>query len=357
VDRCLLLRGKASLHDLVKQVPELAAATPCFVITHGSRGFRVGAACQRDDWNRIDYTAPYKAAAARFLAAQQPPWSAGLGSAPRLRAQGVPVAASAALAAAGHGGPQPYLAAHFRTEKWPAAAATSAACWAQIGRALGVAAQRDGLRHVFVGSDVGHSVSYGPSRAQALVAKHLQEQVVAPLQSQGLRVLLGASCKAGGQLDASAECATVDQLVMADARTFVHMYGQAPAACEGATAGSCYGQWITRRRAWQDWPSLPLASLLPREDRGPIVRGVAGGATGGGVGGFERGGGGGKRGGGVGGIGGRGGDGLGRDGRGGGGARKGRRSDEFGPGDALGDDEAAGDLEMVARAKLKPGLV
>ena len=345
VDRCLLLRGKASLHDLIQQVPELTAATPCFVITHGSRGFRVGAACSRDDWNRIDYTAPFKAAASRFLASQAPPWAAGAGPAQRLRAHGVPVAASAALAAKGHAGPQPYLAAHFRTEKWPSKAATSSACWAQVGRALGVAAQRAGLKNVFLGSDVGHSVSYGNRQTQSVVANHMQEQVIAPLQSQGMSVRLGASCKTTGQADSSVECATVDQLVMADAHTFLHMYGQAPAACGGASAGSCYGQWITRHRAWQDLPSLTVASQLPREDRGPLVRGVAGGNN-------NR-----KRGGGMG----RGqhrsgssSSGESQEGRVSGHRdvlKKVRRSGEYGPGDAMGagDDEAAADLEMVVR--------
>ena len=346
VDRCLLLRGKASLHDLIQQVPELTAATPCFVVTHGSRGFRVGAACSRDDWNRIDYTAPFKAAANRFLASQSPPWASGAGPAQSLRSHGVPIAASAALAAAGHAGPQPYLAAHFRTEKWPSEAATSSACWAQIGRALGLAAQHAGLKNVFLGSDVGHSVSYGNRQTQSVVAKHMQEQVVAPLQSQGMSVQLGASCKTTGKADNSVECATVDQLVMADAHTFLHMYGQAPAACGGASAGSCYGQWITRRRAWQDLPSLTVASQLPREDRGPIVRGVAGGNNNKkrGGGGMGRGQHGSSRSNGGGGS---------EEGRGGrhNVLKKGRRSGEYGPGDAMGagDDEAAENLEMVVR--------
>jgi len=90
------------------------------------------------------------------------------------------------------------------------------------------------------------------------------------------------------------ECATVDQIVMASAAVFLHMFGVAPAACPGSSAGSCYGQWITRHRSWKNLPSRPVASLLPPGDRGPYTGPQKNrGAGGGGVG--EGGGGGGKR--------------------------------------------------------------
>jgi len=57
-DRCLLLRGKASLHDLLRLAPELTSATRCFVVTHGARGFRARGTCggRSDGWNQFDYT-------------------------------------------------------------------------------------------------------------------------------------------------------------------------------------------------------------------------------------------------------------------------------------------------------------
>jgi len=67
VDRCLVLRGRASLFELVKQVPELAEGIPCIVITHAARGFRSkphataaqGGTCHRDDWHKLDFTDAY----------------------------------------------------------------------------------------------------------------------------------------------------------------------------------------------------------------------------------------------------------------------------------------------------------
>jgi hypothetical protein len=69
---------------------------------------------------------------------------------------------------------------------------------------------------VFLGTDVGHSFSYGHQKQQQTVAKLLQEQVVAPLKSLGYHVILGSECGKGS--DTSVECATVDQILMASAK-------------------------------------------------------------------------------------------------------------------------------------------
>jgi len=204
-----------------------------------------------------------------------------------------------------------YASVHFRTEKWPFEAATSAACWAQVGHGLTLAMKHHGLTSLFIGSDVGHSVSYGgggkalvgglqqgKGGLQGTVARHLREQVVQPLESSGFTVFVGseAYCNGGSAgkrkrrdgsgsgnvvSDTSAECATVDQIVMAKAKVFLHMYGHAPSACAGATSGSCYGQWILRQRGWKELPSERLAAFLPKVDQGPVVahRGGGGGDT------------------------------------------------------------------------------
>lgn len=69
---------------------------------------------------------------------------------------------------------------------------------------------------VFLGTDVGHSFSYGHKSQQKIVSQLMQEQVVVPLQSQGYTVILGSDCSKGG--DTSVECATVDQILMASAK-------------------------------------------------------------------------------------------------------------------------------------------
>ena len=86
----------------------------------------------------------------------------------------------------------PYLAVHFRTEKWSSEAAGSAGCWAHIGLGIKSALAKHGLSTVFIGADVGHSVSYGALvRQQQQVGRHIAEQLVKPLESMGVRVIVG----------------------------------------------------------------------------------------------------------------------------------------------------------------------
>jgi hypothetical protein len=59
----------------------------------------------------------------------------------------------------------------------------------------------------------------------------------------------------------SAACAVVDQLALANAAVFLHLYSGTLPGCSGAGAGSCYGQWILRHREWKQLPSLPLDGL------------------------------------------------------------------------------------------------
>lgn len=61
------------------------------------------------------------------------------------------------------------------------------------------------------------------------------------------------------------------------------MYHQAPSACEGASSGSCYGQWILRHRSWKKLPSLAIANLVAQEEAAH-VSGVSGTVSGHGIG-------------------------------------------------------------------------
>ena len=45
--------------------------------------------CKHDDWNRIEYTAPYHAAAARYMKSLSPPLAPGAGPTRALEAVGV----------------------------------------------------------------------------------------------------------------------------------------------------------------------------------------------------------------------------------------------------------------------------
>jgi hypothetical protein len=59
--------------------------------------------------------------------------------------------------------------------------------------------------------------------------------------------------------EVSAACAVVDQLTLASAAVFLHVYNAEPRACPGAGSGSCFGQWVLRHREWKHRPSYSLA--------------------------------------------------------------------------------------------------
>ena len=145
-DACLVLRGRASLFQLLKMVPALNDGVPCLRITHAARGFKTKAPCRRDSWGEIDYLEPYHALARDFLAAHD--HSSGRDAARKQARKAALGGLRPPPLAVGRG----YLSLHLRTEKCPIAAAVSPACWAQIGRALALALRRKGLTTVFIGS-------------------------------------------------------------------------------------------------------------------------------------------------------------------------------------------------------------
>ena len=206
----------------------------------------------------MDYNQHYHSLAQQFLESYKPIIAA------RARKSGALNVRDSSKLGIGTG----YISAHFRTEKWPFAAAASSACWAQIGRALALALRERRLTTVFIGTDLGRgkaikSVSYGSSSMQQRSAEtHLREQVLVPLKSQGYDVILGANCGSTTIPRSSVECATVDQILMASSELFLHMYGEELSACPGAKAGSCYGKWILANRRWRGRETAALASKL-----------------------------------------------------------------------------------------------
>ena len=103
------------------------------------------------------------------------------------------------------------------------------------------------------------------------------DQTLKPLKAAGFKVIFfdndddGASGSKSHSHSARMERAHMDLIVSARARFFVHMSGSfGPGAdsipgCEGASAGSCFGNWIVHTRNSWSAPSQMLSAFWKKQ--------------------------------------------------------------------------------------------
>ena len=263
VDRCLVLNGLVHLKGLLAAVPEFGSATvDCITITNLARGVVVspteGPPCTAARWNPLMWTNEWVARADDWLSAK------GL-----RRPEGSAVGSSDLNASAP--AQSLFVAAQFRTEKWPAAVAGSSVCWESVARALKAAATAQKVSTVFIATDALGSTSTtysmkGGQKAQA--RKAFRGHLLGALRRDGLRVVMWEPGEEAGVTSDRAAMvhAAMDLLVCSRAKLFVHMYGtfgrdaDALDGCKGARAGSCYGNWVVHTREFRGRPTAMLSA-------------------------------------------------------------------------------------------------
>ena len=133
VDRCLILNGLVHLKGLLGAVPEFSDPNiPCVTVTQLARGVLVSpnsVVCSGARWNPLRHVNEMIWRADEWLTFKglRTPKFATLKSMSEQSGNVTDVKAN-------------YIAAQFRTEKWPAAVASSERCWASIAAALARAA-------------------------------------------------------------------------------------------------------------------------------------------------------------------------------------------------------------------------
>jgi hypothetical protein len=269
VDKCLHLRGVIYLKTLLREIPELSSPQISAVtFTHVARGVQVAPRefqCHTARFNPMRFRNEWHSRTEEWLEAQNQ-----------------------------ERGSRSYIAAHFRTEKWPPAVAVSQKCWRSIFVALRTAAQAVNSTTIFLASDV-----FGRTSSTYAMVQDRKKQV----QEVVRREIFARGVKEGGlkfltysprdrEDEPSPERrkqlrAIIDLLSMAKARLFLHMYGtfgrgaDSLPGCYGARAGSCYGNWVVHTRAIRRQPSRFLSEFSPgvgQQLSASAARGSAGGS-------------------------------------------------------------------------------